>query len=104
MDFRSAIKPLLMGLVFAFTTPVGVAIGIGVNMSINPNSAPSILAQAILDSLAAGILLYNAFISLISSEMTHNLGFRNSSFVNKLTCLMSMYIGAALMSLLGYWA
>ncbi|KAJ8659077.1 hypothetical protein O0I10_005115 [Lichtheimia ornata] len=104
MDFRSAIKPLLMGLVFAFTTPVGVAIGIGVNVSINPNSAPSILAQAILDSLAAGILLYNAFISLISSEMTHNLGFRNSSFANKLTCLMSMYIGAALMSLLGYWA
>ncbi|KAI9315356.1 Zinc/iron permease [Dichotomocladium elegans] len=104
MDLKSIVKPLLMGLVFAFTTPVGVAIGIGVNLTVNPYSTSSVLAQAILEALAAGILLYNAFISLISAEITHNPSFRSSSLGHKFTCLMAMYIGAGLMAVLGIWA
>lgn len=93
-----------MALAFCLTAPIGVAIGIGINLTLNPYSESSALAQGILDSLAAGILLYSAFISLISTEINHNTSFLNSTFSYKLVCLVSMYIGAALMAVLGTWA
>ncbi|KAI9268944.1 ZIP zinc transporter-domain-containing protein [Phascolomyces articulosus] len=104
MEHKNYIKPLIMGLIFSLTTPVGVAIGIGVNLTVNPFSQSSVLGQAILDSLAAGILLYNAFISLIAGEINHNAAFRRSSLPYKAICFLSLYIGAALMALLGKWA
>ncbi|CEP10092.1 hypothetical protein [Parasitella parasitica] len=95
-------KPVLMGLLFICMTPIGVGIGIGIRSSINPPAA--ILAQAILDSLSAGILLYNAYVSLMSIEINHNVGFRKSSLGRKAFCFLCMYLGAALMSVLGAWA
>jgi zinc transporter 1/2/3 len=95
-------KPILMGLLFICMTPIGVGIGIGIRSSINPPAA--ILAQAILDSLSAGILLYNAYVSLMSIEINHNVGFRKSSLGRKVFCFLCMYTGAALMSVLGAWA
>lgn len=83
-------------------TPIGVAIGIGIRSVM---SVPStILAQAILDSLSAGILLYNAYISLMSAEINHSIAFRRSKFSKKVVCLVSMYVGAAAMSVIGLWA
>ncbi|KAG2221973.1 hypothetical protein INT45_010497 [Circinella minor] len=104
MNHKSYIKPLIMGLVFSLTTPVGVAIGVAVNLTVNPFSQSSTLAQAILDSLAAGILLYNAFISLIAGEINHNAAFRRSSLSYKTVCFTSLYIGAAVMAVLAKWA
>ena len=104
MDHKGYLKPLFMGLAFSLTTPVGVAIGVGVNLTVNPFSQSSTLAQAILDSLAAGILLYNSFISLIAGEINHNAGFRRSSLSYKTVCFTSMDIGAAVMAVLGKWA
>ncbi|KAI9496268.1 ZIP zinc transporter-domain-containing protein [Zychaea mexicana] len=104
MEHKSFIKPFIMGSIFSLTTPVGVAIGIGVNMTVNPFSQSSVLGQAILDSLAAGILLYNAFISLIAGEINHNMSFLRSSLSYKAICFIAMYIGAAVMAILGKWA
>jgi zinc transporter 1/2/3 len=97
-------KPALMGSLFMVMTPIGIAIGIGIHSSFNANSSSSILASAILDSLSAGILLYNAYISLMSQEINQNPDFRNSPFIRKFVCFISMYLGAGLMALLGKWA
>ena len=97
-------RPALMGTLFMIMTPIGCAIGIGIHSSFNPNSSSSILASAILDSLSAGILLYNAYISLMSQEINQNPEFRKSSLSRKFVCFMSMYAGAGLMALLGKWA
>lgn len=104
MEIQGWKKPLMMGTLFIIMTPIGCAIGIGIHSSFNPNSPSSVLASAILDSLSAGILLYNAYISLMSQEMNHNDQFRQSSFIRKFVCFMSMYCGAGLMALLGKWA
>lgn len=97
-------KPALMGTLFMIMTPIGCAIGIGIHSSFNPNSNSSVLASAILDSLSAGILLYNAYISLMSQDINQNPEFRQASFSRKSICFMSMYCGAGLMALLGKWA
>ncbi|ORZ11869.1 ZIP zinc transporter-domain-containing protein [Absidia repens] len=102
LNCRSWLKPIVMSLFFVCTTPIGVAIGIGIKSVMDVPS--TILAQAILDSLSAGILLYNAYISLMSSEINHSVSFRQSSFTKKSICLISMYIGAGAMSVLGLWA
>ncbi|KAI7873284.1 Zinc/iron permease [Mucor mucedo] len=97
-------RPALMGTLFMIMTPIGCAIGIGIHSSFNPNSSSSVLASAILDSLSAGILLYNAYISLMSQDINQNVEFRQSPFTRKFICFMSMYCGAGLMALLGKWA
>ncbi|KAI7855086.1 Zinc/iron permease [Circinella umbellata] len=104
MEHKSWAKPLLLGVLFVIMTPIGVAIGIGIHSSFNPNSSSSVLADAILDSLSAGILLYNAYVSLMSGEINHSMKFRQSSFGYKLICFICMYIGAGLMALIGKWA
>ncbi|KAI9270091.1 Zinc/iron permease [Helicostylum pulchrum] len=102
LNCKSWKKPILMGLLFVCMTPIGIGIGIGVRSTVNPRS--SILAQAILDSLSAGILLYNAYVSLMSIEINHNVGFRRSSLSRKIFCFMCMYLGAGLMAVIGVWA
>lgn len=97
-------KAFVLGLLFIIMTPIGVAIGIGIHSSFNPNSSSSVLASAILDSLSAGILLYNAYISLMALEINHNVQFRQQPFVRKTICFLSMYVGAGLMALIGEWA
>ncbi|ORX61649.1 ZIP zinc/iron transport family [Hesseltinella vesiculosa] len=97
-------RPVIMGLFYIIMTPLGIGIGIGIHSSFNPNSPTSILASAILDSLSAGILLYNAYVSLMSLEINHSPEFQQYSITRKLICFLSMYIGAAIMSLIGKWS
>ncbi|KAI9030742.1 Zinc/iron permease [Phycomyces nitens] len=103
LEFKGWIKPTIMGAFFLIITPFGMAIGVGVHSAFPANSSSFILAQAILDSLSAGILLYSAFISLMSLEINQNVAFRRSSTMNKIISFTSMYAGAALMSVLGTW-
>ncbi|KAI8071360.1 Zinc/iron permease [Gongronella butleri] len=98
------VRPVIMGLLYIIMTPIGIAIGIGIHSSFNPNSSSSILASAILDSLSAGILLYNAYVSLMSLEINHSPEFQASPLHRKLICFISMYVGAGIMALIGKWA
>lgn len=104
INYKKWYKPVCMGLLYIVMTPIGVAIGIGIRSSFNANSYSSVLASAILDSLSAGILLYNAYVSLMSMEMSHNTAFHNTSTTKKVYSFVSMYLGAGLMSVIGKWA
>lgn len=106
MKFEGWKRPIIMGLLFCIMTPIGCAIGIGIHSSFNNNLdlSSSILASAILDSLSAGILLYNSYISLMSNEMNQNPEFRQATLVRKCVCFISMYLGAGMMALIGKWA
>ncbi|ORX62373.1 Zinc/iron permease [Hesseltinella vesiculosa] len=102
LGYETWFKPFLMTAVYSATTPIGLVIGICVRLTMDPPS--SILAQAILDAISAGILLYNAYISLMSTEMNHNVAFHELSWTRKIMCLLTMYVGAAIMSIIGIWA
>ncbi|KAI9280493.1 Zinc/iron permease [Sporodiniella umbellata] len=104
INYERWYKPVMMGFLYICMTPIGIAIGVGIHSSFNSNSYSYVLSQAILDSLSAGILLYNAYVSLMSMEISHNHAFHNSSTSRKLVCFISMYIGAGLMALIGEWA
>ncbi|CAO3580309.1 unnamed protein product [Absidia cylindrospora] len=100
----SMFKVALMGLIFCLTTPIGTCIGLGIHSSFNSNSYSAVLSSAILDSLSAGILLYNGYVSLMSAEMNQCDAFHDQPALKKIISFASLYIGAGLMSLIGEWA
>jgi len=98
------LKMLSMCAIYGLATPLGIAIGIGIRYSYNPNSQNAILATGILESLASGILLYNSFVGLLAAEMNQDRSFRAASNRDKAIKFVSMYVGATAMAVVGYWA
>ncbi|RUS17940.1 Zinc/iron permease [Jimgerdemannia flammicorona] len=93
----------IMGLIYGLMTPLGIALGLAIRSTYNANSSTAIVTVGILDSMSAGILLYNAFVELMSMEMNHNLTFRRKSLATKIFCFLCMYLGALAMALVGVW-
>jgi zinc transporter 1/2/3 len=102
-SIRSAIFLILF---FSFTTPVGIAIGIGVHAgTYNPQSVSSLLVTGILDSFAAGILIYVALVNLITADMGVNAhGFHSLRTRLKWLYFIALYLGVAIMAIIGRWA
>lgn len=103
-NVKGMCKKLGLGSLYPITTPVGIVIGIAIHFSYNAESYQGLVAQGILDSLSAGILLYNAYVELISVEMNHNRKFRAQKLYRKLIYFLAMYVGAAAMAVIGIWA
>ncbi|CAF1337877.1 unnamed protein product [Adineta steineri] len=103
----TSIKPAIyMIIFFSLTTPVGIAIGIGIHSgTYNPKSVSSLLITGILDSLSGGILIYVALVNLITAEMGANAhSFYNLSTRLKFLYFTALYLGAAAMAIIGRWA
>ena len=49
--------PVAGALLYGIRTPVGIAIGLGVRTTYNPNSATASIVSGVLDSLSAGVLV-----------------------------------------------
>ncbi|RWV78086.1 hypothetical protein GW17_00061005 [Ensete ventricosum] len=60
-----------MGLFFSLTTPAGIAIGTGISSVYNENSPTALIVQGLLDSVAAGILIYMALVDLLAADFMH---------------------------------
>ena len=56
--------PIAGALLYGLTTPVGIAIGLGVRTSYNPGSATASIVSGILDSLSAGVLVYTGLVEV----------------------------------------
>ncbi|XP_008799797.2 zinc transporter 8-like [Phoenix dactylifera] len=91
-----------MILFFSLTTPVGIAIGFGISSVYNENSPTALIVEGILNSVAAGILIYMALVDLLAED------FMNPRVQSKgklqFAINVSLLIGAGLMSLLAKWA
>ncbi|KAK1286344.1 Zinc transporter 5 [Acorus calamus] len=92
----------IMSLFFSLTTPMGIAIGIGIASSYNENSPTALIVEGIMNSASAGILLYMALVDLIAVDfMSPRM---QSSGRLQLGSHVSLLLGAGLMSLLAKWA
>ncbi|KAL1919871.1 uncharacterized protein VTP21DRAFT_1803 [Calcarisporiella thermophila] len=98
----SLCNSIILGAVFACTTPVGFAIGIGVRKSYSGNSGAGLAIQAIFDSLASGLLIYASFVELLASEVNMSEDFRRRSTIMKMCCFLAIYLGIVVMAILGH--
>ncbi|KAH7523815.1 hypothetical protein FEM48_Zijuj06G0052000 [Ziziphus jujuba var. spinosa] len=92
----------IMACFFAVTTPAGIGIGTAVASFYNPNSPGALVAEGILDSLSAGILVYMALVDLIAADFLSKR--MSCNFRLQVVSYFMLFLGAGLMSSLAIWA
>ncbi|KAE8209611.1 hypothetical protein CF327_g6432 [Tilletia walkeri] len=96
--------PFLGGIAYGLVTPLGLAIGLGIRSTYNENSATSNYVTGTFDSISAGILLYTGLVELLAHEFIFSRKMREAPIRKVLISVGEMFLGAALMALLGRWA
>lgn len=51
-------------VLYGLTTPIGIAVGLGVRQTYNPDSTTASIVSGVLDSLSAGILIYTGLVEV----------------------------------------
>ncbi|KAK9152211.1 hypothetical protein Syun_010520 [Stephania yunnanensis] len=93
---------IVMALFFALTTPIGVAIGIGITSKYDENSSTALIVEGILNAASSGILIYMSLVDLLATDFMSERMQNNGRL--QLGAYVSLLIGAGCMSVLAYWA
>lgn len=96
--------PYLLGVAYGLSTPIAIAIGLGVRTSYPPESQTTLLTNGVFDSISAGILIYTGLIELMAHEFMFSPYMQKGPIGRMLSAFALMVLGAGLMALLGYWA
>jgi zinc transporter 1/2/3 len=96
--------PYILGVAYGFSTPIAIAIGLGVRKSYPPGSQTTLIVNGVFDSVSAGILIYTGLVELMAHEFMFSHAMRKASLRVVLSAFGLMCLGAALMALLGKWA
>jgi zinc transporter 1/2/3 len=91
-------------LLYGITTPIGIAAGLGVRTTYNPDSVTSNIVSGTLDCLSSGILIYTGLVELLAHEFLFNNKMQNASNGKLAYALICMLFGCGIMALLGKWA
>ncbi|KZZ92137.1 Zinc/iron permease [Moelleriella libera RCEF 2490] len=102
-------KKLGLASLFAFVTPLGMAIGIGVLHKFNGNDKSTIIAIGTLDALSAGILVWTGVVEMWAADWVtgahgHSAELADAPLPTVLLAGAGLMTGMAVMSLLGKWA
>ncbi|KAF3450052.1 hypothetical protein FNV43_RR06131 [Rhamnella rubrinervis] len=92
---------VIMVVLFSLTTPVGIAVGIGISNTYNDNTPTALTIQGIFLAASAGILIYMALVDLLAADFMNPKLLTN--FKLQLGTNFSLLLGAACMSLLAKW-
>lgn len=97
--------PWVLAGLFAITTPIAIAIGLGVRKTFAPESKTALIANGVFDSISAGILIYTGLVELVAFEFFYSKHLAKDPSMKKiLLAFVIMCAGAGLMALLGKWA
>ncbi len=94
---------VLATLAFAFTTPAGLAIGLGVRRGAIHSVSAMLLTTGHFDAIAAGVLIYDGLVNVILAHFSSPKSLENPKSSLSLE-LMVLYAGAFTMCLIGKWA
>lgn len=102
-------KKLGLAALFAFITPIGMAIGIGVLQQFNGSNRSTLLAIGTLDALSAGILIWVGLVEMWAADWMVGPHGKKAELAdaNLLTTTLAasgLIAGLILMSVLGKWA
>lgn len=95
--------PYYLCLAYGLTTPIAIAIGIGLRTTYNPGSFTANVVSGILDAMSAGILLYTGLVELLARDFLFNPERTrdNKRLTFMIVCVL---LGTGIMALLGKWA
>lgn len=96
--------PYILGVAYGLSTPIAIAVGLGVRESYPPGSATTLIVNGIFDSISAGILIYTGLVELMAHEFLFSNAMRKGSLKTVLYAFGMMCLGAGVMAVLGKWA
>ncbi|KAJ5801628.1 uncharacterized protein N7518_003696 [Penicillium psychrosexuale] len=95
--------PWFLCTAYGLTTPISIAIGLGVRTTYNPGSYTANVVSGVLDAISAGILVYTGLVELLARDFLFD-PHRTQDNKRLTFMVMSMLLGAGIMALLGKWA
>ncbi|KAF4342450.1 zinc-regulated transporter 1 [Fusarium beomiforme] len=95
--------PWLLCLAYGLTTPIAVAIGLGLRKTYDNSSFTANTVNGIFDSISAGILIYTGFVEMIARDFLFNRE-RSNDKVRLAFMVVCLFLGAGIMALVGKWA
>ncbi|KAG6008633.1 hypothetical protein E4U21_004273 [Claviceps maximensis] len=95
--------PWALCLAYGLTTPVSIAIGLGLHNTYNGDSLTANIVSGVLDSISAGILIYTGLVEMLARDFLFN-PCRTNSKKRLALMLVSLYLGCGIMALIGRWA
>ncbi|KAF8035227.1 hypothetical protein BT93_C1293 [Corymbia citriodora subsp. variegata] len=93
---------IIMALFFSLTTPVGIAIGIGISNTYDESSPRALIIEGVFNAASAGILVYMALVDLLAADFMSAKVQGNGRL--QLLCNCFLLFGAGCMALLAKWA
>lgn len=95
--------PWALCAAYGLTTPIAIAIGLGLRTTYNSGSFTANVVSGVLDAISAGILIYTGLVELLARDFLFN---EHRTRDNKrLTFMVACtFVGAGVMALLGKWA
>ncbi|KAG9408740.1 high-affinity Zn(2+) transporter zrt1 [Aphanomyces cochlioides] len=102
--FSTIRSSILTALVYSLSTPIGIAIGIGIHSTYSETSTTSLWVRGILDAMAGGILIYTGLVELLTYQYTINGDFHRMSSSFRTLCYICVWMGACAMAIVGEWA
>jgi zinc transporter 1/2/3 len=95
--------PWFLCAAYGLTTPISIAIGLGVRTTYNPGSFTANIVSGVLDSISAGILIYTGLVELLARDFLFD-PHRTQDNKRLTFMVLSLLFGAGIMALLGKWA
>lgn len=95
--------PWVLCAIYGLTTPISIAIGLGIRYTYTPKSKKSLIIQGVLNAVSAGILIYSGLVELLARDFLFDQN-RTKSQAKLLIMVAYVLLGAGIMSLIGWWA
>lgn len=89
--------PYLLAGMYALSTPIAIAAGLGVRQTLDPNSPETLIINGVFDAISAGILIYTGLVELMAHEFMFNAAMRKAGLKQQLYALACVFLGAGLM-------
>ncbi|PYH91632.1 zinc-regulated transporter 1 [Aspergillus ellipticus CBS 707.79] len=95
--------PYLLCTAYGLTTPISIAIGLGLRHAYNPGSKTSLIVQGVFNAVSAGVLIYSALVELLARDFIFDpcRTRQRSKLLYMVACTL---LGAGVMALIGKWA
>ena len=86
--------PYILAVAYGFSTPISIAIGLGVRNAYAPGSQTALIVNGVFDSISAGILIYTGLVELMAHEFMFSPYMRKAPISKVLAASGLMCLGA----------
>lgn len=96
-------KAVIMIGTYSIMTPLGVAIGIGIAGTYDPESKTALVVQGVLNSISGGLLLYISLVQMIAEDFTRSDVSKAGAWGLRLATYAALTFGAICMAIIAIW-